>query len=341
MLRSEGERNGTLPSTAEWLVGNAMNLNNKGDFSGTRHDVPGQDDVPLAGIELGGTKCVCILAHGPDRILDRRTVPTTVPDETLPAIVAILREWQQGHGFRALGVASFGPIDLDPHSSRHGRILATNKPGWPGTDVLGTLSAPFGLPVAFDTDVNGAALAEIRWGSGQGMDDFAYVTVGTGIGVGLIVHGRPTRGIGHSEIGHIRVPRLPGDTAASVCSYHHDCAEGLASGSALAARLDGRAVADLQPDDPVWEPIVDALAVMCHAIVCSTGPKRFAIGGGVLSAQPHLLPRIEAALRESLGGYMALPPVGDYVVAPQLGALAGPLGSIALAAQAEQHAAKA
>jgi fructokinase len=341
MLRSEGEWNGTEPSTAERLVGHQMNWNSSLGVTGERSAAPDMDAAPLAGIELGGTKCVCTLAYGPDRILDRRTVPTTAPDETLPAIIAILREWQQGHGLRALGIASFGPIDLDPQSPRHGRILATNKPGWPGTDVLGALSSPFGLPVAFDTDVNGAALAEIRWGSGRGMDDFAYVTVGTGIGVGLIVHGRPTRGIGHSEIGHVRVPRLPGDTAASVCLYHDDCAEGLASGSALAARLDGRSVADLQQDDPVWEPIVHALAVMCHAIVCSTGPKRFAIGGGVLSAQPHLLPRIEAALRESLGGYMTLPPVGTYVVAPHLGALAGPLGSIALAAQAEQHAAKA
>jgi len=297
--------------------------------------------APLyAGVELGGTKCICTLASGPEAIVEQCTVPTTVPAETLPAILAILDRWWRGPGFRALGIASFGPIDLKPRSATHGQILATNKADWPGTDVRGILSAPFAVPVGFDTDVNGAALAEMRWGAGQGLDDFAYVTVGTGVGVGLIVNGRPTRGIGHSEIGHIRVPRLAGDTTASVCRFHDDCVEGLASGSALVARLDGRSVDDLGPDDPVWRPIVHTLAAMCHALVCATGPLRIAIGGGVVSGQPHLLPRIDAALRDSLGGYMPLPErAHGYVVAPALGDLAGPLGAIALAAAAHAPAA--
>lgn len=290
--------------------------------------------LPLAGIELGGTKCVCTLAHGPAAILDQRTVPTTQPSETLPAILAILDEWHAEHGFRALGIASFGPIDINPTSPHYGEVLATNKAGWPGADVRRTLAAPFDVPVGFDTDVNGAALAEIRWGCAKGMDDFAYVTVGTGVGVGLVVHGKPTRGISHSEIGHLRVPRLPSDTLESVCSYHPDCIEGLASGTALVARLRGRSVADVGEDDPVWEPIVSALAIMCHDLVCTTGPQRIAIGGGVVSGQPHLLPRIEAALLESLGGYMPLPSDGPYIVAPALGGLAGPLGAIAVAASA-------
>jgi fructokinase len=268
---------------------------------------------PLAGVELGGTKCVAILAHGPDAILD---------------------EWRRGPGFSALGIASFGPLDLMPDSARHGCILATNKPGWPGADVLGRLSEGFVVPTGFDTDVNGAALAEIRWGAGRGLDDFAYVTVGTGVGVGLVVHGHPTRGIGHSEIGHLRVPRLPGDAFDSVCSFHEDCVEGLASGTALKARLGGRAVADVAADDAVWEPIVDALAAMCHALVCTTGPLRIAMGGGVITAQPQLIPSINRALFDSLGGYMPLP-ADDYVVAPELGGLAGPLGAIAVAAAAK------
>lgn len=294
--------------------------------------------LPLAGVELGGTKCIVTLAHGPGVVLDQRTVPTTTPDETLPAIVAILKEWQAGGGFRALGIGSFGPLELNPASCRHGQILNTNKAGWPGTDVLHMISAPFDVPTGFDTDVNGAALAEIRWGCARGLEDFAYVTVGTGIGVGLIVHGLPTRGIGHSEIGHLRVPRTPGDSHRSVCSFHADCVEGLASGTALVARLGGGAVRDTAPDDPVWTPIVDALAAMCHALVCSTGPHRIAIGGGVVSGQSHLLGRIEAALAESLNGYIDLPALGDYVVAPQLGAAAGPLGSIALAADVAEDA---
>ncbi|WP_296611668.1 ROK family protein [Sphingomonas sp.] len=294
----------------------------------------GEPSPLFAGVELGGTKCVCTLAYGPDAIVDQRTVPTTTPSETLPTICAILSDWERDHGFAAIGIASFGPLDLDPGSNRYGRITSTNKPGWPGADVRGILSALFSVPVGFDTDVNGAALAEIRWGSGQGLSDFAYVTVGTGVGVGLIVHGRPTRGIGHSELGHIRVPRLPADQVESACSYHDDCVEGLASGPALLARLEGRSPSDLSPDDPVWDPIVHTLAAMCHALVCATGPYRIAMGGGVVSGQPHLLERINAALIDSLAGYMPLPGGTDYVVAPRLGDLAGPLGSIALAANA-------
>jgi len=294
----------------------------------------GEPSPLFAGVELGGTKCVCTLAYGPDAIVDQRTVPTTSPSGTLPAICAILSDWERNHGFAAIGIASFGPLDLDPGSDRYGRITSTNKPGWPGADVRGILSALFSVPVGFDTDVNGAALAEIRWGSGKGLSDFAYVTVGTGVGVGLIVHGRPTRGIGHSELGHIRVPRRPADQVKSACSYHDDCVEGLASGPALLARLEGRSPSDLSPDDPVWDPIVHTLAAMCHALVCATGPYRIAMGGGVVSGQPHLLDRVNAALIDSLAGYMPLPSQGDYVVAPRLGDLAGPLGSIALAANA-------
>jgi fructokinase len=302
--------------------------------TGTTAGTPDTSTLPLAGIELGGTKCICTLAHGPDAILDQRTVPTTVPGETLPAILAILHEWHAAHGFRAIGIASFGPIDINPRSATYGQVMATNKASWPGADVLGTLSAPFDVPVAFDTDVNGAALAEIRWGCAQGLEDFAYVTVGTGVGVGLVVHGRPTRGISHSEIGHLRVPRLPSDTVKSVCQYHPDCIEGLASGSALVARLGGRPVGDVAKDDPVWDPIVSALALMCHDLVCTTGPLRIAIGGGVPSGQPHLHARIEAAMLESLGGYMPVPSDGPYICAPALGPLAGPLGAIAVAATA-------
>ncbi|MGK6356523.1 ROK family protein [Sphingomonas sp. DT-207] len=292
------------------------------------------DERPWAGVELGGTKCVCTLAFGPDRVVDRHTVPTTSPAETLPALLEVLHEWKREHDFTGLGIASFGPIELDPRSPRYGQILATNKPGWPGTDVRGVLSAPFAVPVGFDTDVNGAALAEIAWGCGQGMDDFAYVTIGTGIGVGLIVHGRPTRGFAHGEWGHIRLPRAASDDHPSVCKYHTDCVEGLASGTALVSRLAGRAVHELDADDPVWEPIVGYIAAMAHALVCGAAPRRIAIGGGVLTAQPHLLARIEQALVDSLNGYMQLPDGEAYVTSPALGDMAGPLGSIALAAAA-------
>lgn len=287
--------------------------------------------TPYAGVELGGTKCVCTLAGGPDAVLARETIPTTNPEETLGRIGALLERWRDGEGVRALGVASFGPVDLDTASSTWGSITTTPKPGWAGTDVARRLQQAARAPVAFDTDVNGAALAEMRWGAGRGLSDFAYVTVGTGIGVGLIVNGAATRGFAHCELGHVRVARLPGDDWPGVCPYHGGCVEGLASGPAIKARLAGRPLAELGDDNPLWEGVAHALAQMCHVIVCAAAPRRIAIGGGVMKGQPHLLPRIEALLVESLAGYMTLPAGRPYLTAPGLGAEAGPLGSIALA----------
>ncbi len=290
----------------------------------------GHGALPLVGIELGGTKCVCTLAHGPAAIVAQETVPTEHPLVTLPAIVAILQRWWDAGEFAAIGIASFGPVDLDPASPTWGHILATTKPDWPMTDVAGPLAQGFDVPVAFDTDVNGAAFAEVLWGCAQGLDDFAYVTIGTGVGVGLLVNGKPTRGIGHAEIGHLRVPRLASDTLPSGCPFHDDCVEGLASGTGINAALGDVHVSTLSSDHPVWDRVEAAITAMCHAMVCTTGPKRIAIGGGVMNKQPHLLARIEPALRASINGYLPLPE-RDYVVAPALGDQAGPMGSIALA----------
>lgn len=284
-----------------------------------------------AGVELGGTKCVAILAQGPQKVLARETVPTTTPGETLGRLGTILEQWRSQQPYEALGIASFGPVDLDKASRTFGHITRTPKPGWSGTDVLGPLQRSAGVPAAFDTDVNGAALAEMRWGSGRGFDDFAYITVGTGVGVGLIVNGAPTRGFAHCELGHIRVPRLAGDDFAGSCPFHGDCVEGLAAGPSLIARVGAENVAALAPDDPVWKSVAWAVAQMCHAIVCAAAPRAIAIGGGVMEKQPHLLARVEQMLVDSLGGYMPLPEGEAYVRAPELGGDAGPLGAIALA----------
>lgn len=288
----------------------------------------------LAGIELGGTKCVCTLALGPDAVIEQRIVPTADPETTLSAIAAVLDGWWTQHGFAAIGIGSFGPLDLDPASSTYGFVLETNKPGWAMTDIAYRLARSYPVPFTVDTDVNGAALAEIAWGSGQGLDDFAYVTVGTGVGVGLIVHGRPTRGLGHSELGHVLVPRLAGDMLPSGCMFHENCVEGLASGPAIRAVLGPVDVSEVGEDHPVWNRVAHALAALCHTLVCTTGPLRIAIGGGVIGKQPHLLPLVEPLLRASLGGYLRLPAAGPYVVAPVMGDQAGPLGSIALARNA-------
>jgi fructokinase len=288
--------------------------------------------LPFAGVELGGTKCVCTLANSPNDILRQETVPTTTPGETLGAIEALLSEWSGG-GIAALGVNSFGPVDLRMESATFGYITKTTKPAWSNTDVAKRLARAAGTSVAFDTDVNGAALAEMKWGAGRGFHDFAYITVGTGIGVGLIVNGLPPRGFGHSELGHVRPVRLPGDDWPGACSFHGDCVEGLASGTALNARLQSRHIGDIAENDPVWESVVSALAQLCHTLVCAACPERIAIGGGVLERQPHLLPRVQKALVDSLGDYVDLPRA-EYVVAPGLGAQAGPRGSIALALDA-------
>lgn len=283
-----------------------------------------------AGVELGGSKCVAILARGREDVLARETVPTTSPGETLERVEAKLLRWKVEHAFEALGIASFGPADVDPSSPTFGQILSTPKPGWMQTNVGPRLAAKLGVPIAFDTDVNAAALAEMRWGSGRGFSDFAYVTVGTGIGVGLIVDGKPTRGFAHCELGHARVPRFPGEDWAGSCPFHGDCVEGLASGSSLRARF-GDGLEDITEAHPVWDSVAWTLGQLCHAIVCAAAPRRIAFGGGVVDRQPHLLPRIQSNLVKSLNGFIRLPDDGGYVRAPELGKDAGPLGSIALA----------
>lgn len=291
-----------------------------------------------AGVELGGTKCVVMAARRPGAVLERSIIPTTTPGETLGAIQAQLRDWRSQHEFEALGIASFGPVELDRQSPGYGHIVRTSKPGWSDTDVAQRLQQALGVPTGFDTDVNGAALAEMRWGSGRGYRDFAYITVGTGVGVGLIVNGKPTRGFAHAELGHVRPARLPGDDFAGCCPYHGDCVEGLASGPAIKARLGGRGFDELTADDPLWDRIAWTLAQLCQVIVCAAAPHVIAMGGGVIDRQRHLLERVNERLLDSLNGYMRLPGGSPYVRPPELGADAGPLGAIALAMDASASA---
>lgn len=291
----------------------------------------------VAGIELGGTKCVCVLASGPDAIAEERRIPTTTPEETMAAIEAVLDEWHAGPGFAALGLGSFGPLGLTPGREDFGYITATTKPGWRGTDVAPRLIARYGVPTRIDTDVAGAALAEGRWGGAQGLSTFTYITVGTGVGTGIIVGGKPVMGIGHPEGGHVKVPRLPGDDWPGACTFHGDCIEGLASGFAIEQRT-GRKGDTIPADDPVWETVAQALAGLCHNLFMTVPPERILLGGSVATGQPQLLPMIRAMLKKSLAGYGDAPHVveamDDYVVLPALGDQAGPLGAIVLGLEA-------
>jgi fructokinase len=293
----------------------------------------------LAGVELGGTKCVCILGTGPEDIRATERLPTGEREQTLQAIESVLSGWRDRFGaFEALGVGSFGPVDLRAGSPSWGFITSTPKPGWRDTDVAQRLRRRLGIPVAFDTDVNGAAFAEGRWGGAQGLEDFAYVTVGTGIGVGSIVRGKSVFGMTHTELGHIRVARKAGDGFAGSCPFHGDCLEGLASGPAIEARTGTPATA-LPADHPAWDYVAHALGQLMHTLVLSTAPTRIFLGGGVMSGQAHLFDAIRRELLHSLNGYVEAPQlrqpgISGFIVPPGLGAMAGPLGSLALAADA-------
>lgn len=292
----------------------------------------------LAGVELGGTKCVCILGTGADDVRAMERLPTGEREETLRQIESVLERWRSHHGpVAGLGIASFGPVDLRADSPTWGFITSTPKPGWRNTDVARRLGRHFGIPVGFDTDVNGAALAEGRWGAARGLDDFAYVTVGTGIGVGTIVRGRPLFGMNHTELGHIRVARKPGDTFPGSCSFHGDCIEGLASGPAIEARV-GLPADQIPADHPAWDFVAHDLGQLMHTMVLTTAPQRIFMGGGVMSGQAHLFELIRQELRRSLNRYVEAPELEQglpqFIVPPGLGTMAGPLGALALAADA-------
>lgn len=293
----------------------------------------GQDQPLIAGIELGGTKCICVLARGPDAVDEEVRIPTATPAETLPAIEAVLDRWR---GFAAIGIASFGPVSVDRGAADWGSVTITTKPHWSHTDIARRWEHRYGVPIGFHTDVVGAALAEARWGAAAGLADMAYVTVGTGIGIGLIMGGRPVDGLTHQELGHIRPVRLAGDDWIGVCPFHGACLEGLASGPAIAARA-GRSAQDLASDDPAWGPVVHALGQLLHVLVLTGVPRRVVFGGGVIVGTPHLLPRVREAMTKSLSGYSMLPEVAmaeTFVVPAALGGRAGPLGAVLLGQQA-------
>lgn len=285
------------------------------------------------GIEGGGTKFVCLLGTGPGQVVDETRIPTTTPAETLARVIAFFQRPRADIHLAAVGVASFGPIDLDHSSPAYGHITTTPKLQWVDADVVGALRAALGAPIGWDTDVNGAALGERRWGAGQGADPLAYVTVGTGIGGGALVNGRPVHGLMHPEMGHLLVPTFDGDTFPGLCRYHGRCLEGVACGPALQART-GRPAQELVPDDPVWDLEAQYLAfgLLCISEVLS--PQRIVVGGGVAS-QPRLFDLMRRHLVRLNNGYIARPALVDtvdsYVVPPGLGGAAGVMGALELA----------
>ena len=292
----------------------------------------------LGAIEAGGTKFICAVGPGDGSVLAQTRIATTDPARTLGAALEFFHAQRSAHGpLRALGIASFGPVELDRASAQFGSVLDTPKPHWSHTPLVQPLRAALGCPVGFDTDVNGAARAELRWGAGRGLDSLAYVTVGTGIGVGLISNGRPVHGLLHPEAGHIfpRRHELDADFKGC-CPFHGDCLEGLASGPALAART-GAPAETLGAGHAVWTVAADYLGQLCAHLVFTQSPARIVMGGGVM-AQPGLLEAVRERLLHWLGGYIRRPQLQDgavrYVVAPGLGERSGLTGAFALASDA-------
>lgn len=288
----------------------------------------------LGGIEAGGTKFVCVIGTPPGGIVREARFPTRDPAATLADAIAFFRDAAaDGLPVAALGVASFGPVELRPGHPRRGWITTTPKPGWSDTDLSGPLGAALGVPVVVDTDVNGAALAEGRWGAARGLGTFVYVTVGTGIGGGAVVAGAPVHGLPHPEMGHVSVARLPGDDFPGVCPFHGDCLEGMACGPAMAARW-GRPAQDLTGDDRARAVEIEAhyLAAGLRNVVYALAPERIVVGGGV-AAMPGLVPALRTRLADALAGYPGAPEhAGEgFVVPPGLGDGAGAAGALALA----------
>lgn len=281
----------------------------------------------IAGIELGGTKTVVAIGSENGRVIEECRFPTTLPNETLGYAI----DWIRARGEPAsIGIAAFGPIGIVPNRENYGKVLATPKAGWAGFSLTGALANAFPNAIlTLDTDVNAAALAEAKIGAAAGLEDVVYITIGTGIGGGVLSGGRLIHGALHPEFGHLKVPRMPGDEFYGVCPFHGDCLEGLASGPAIAARWHAPAH-ELPADHPAWDMQAWYLAHGILALLAIVSPSRVIFGGGVSQAE-GLHRKINGRLREIAAGYF--PPVlePDYVVPPALGQEAGICGAILLA----------
>jgi fructokinase len=292
----------------------------------------------LGGIEAGGTKFVCGIGTGPGD-LKTAQFPTSSPDVTLQGVIQFFSESRVP--LEAIGIGSFGPIDLHPSSPTYGRVTSTPKAGWANFDLVGAVRSAIDVPISFDTDVNAAVLGEARWGAARGLTDAIYITIGTGIGGGALVRGRVAHGLVHPEMGHLRLPHdFTADPFPGSCPFHGDCFEGLAAGPAIQARW-GAVATTLPPDHPAWTLEARYIALGLMNLVVTLSPQRILLGGGVMQ-QAHLFPMIRKELSRLLNGYVQHPELLEhmdrFIQPPQLGGQAGVLGSLALAEQAAAEA---
>lgn len=286
------------------------------------------------GIEAGGTKFVCVVASGPDYVVEEIRFATTTPEETTGKAIEFFHPFIASKQVSAIGVGSFGPLDLNPKSPTYGFITSTPKSGWINADLLGMLQRGLAVRIALDTDVNAAGLGEAVWGASKGFDPSLYLTIGTGIGGGYIKDGKPLLGLLNPEMGHIRIPHSRElDPFNGSCPFHGDCFEGLASGPAIEKRL-GLTGADVPEQDAFWDLEAEYIASALMNYILILSPKKVILGGGVMQRK-FLFAKIRRRVRELLNGYVSnesvLENIGDYIVEPGLGNRSGSLGAIALA----------
>jgi fructokinase len=292
------------------------------------------------GIEAGGTKFVCVVASGPGQIVDEIRYSTTLPEETLGRAIQFFQPFVSSGQISTIGVASFGPVDLNPQSPTYGHITNTPKPGWRNTSVVGILRGALHASIAFDMDVNAAAFGEYLWGASKACDPSLYLTIGTGIGGGYIVNGRSLVGLLNLEMGHLRIPHdRKQDPFVGNCPFHEDCFEGLASGPAIEKRL-GKPGARIPEDDPFWNIEAGYIASALMNYILTLSPRKIILGGGVMQ-RGSLFSKIRWRVRELLNGYLShknlLENIEDYIVPPGLGNQSGSLGAIALAMQLDER----
>jgi len=291
------------------------------------------------GIEAGGTKFICAVAGSPENIVSETFIPTTTPIKTIQKVCEF---FERSNGqLDGIGLGSFGPIDLDPASSTFGYITTTPKPGWAGTNILGMLREKLNLPIVMDLDVVTAGLGELKWGAGKGSDPLLYVTIGTGIGGGYIINGKPLRGLVSLELGHIRIPHdLEVDPFQGACPYHGDCFEGLASGPAIQARFTQNAQT-LSFDEPFWDIEADYIAHALANYILTLAPKKIILGGGVMH-KDFLFEKIRKHVKSLLNGYLnndlLNSSMDEYIIPPALGNRSGVLGAIALIMDSGKYA---
>ena len=289
-------------------------------------------------IEAGGTKFVLGIGTDQGKILERKSIPTTTPNETMSATIDFFKKMKKKYDFHQIGIGSFGPIDLNPQSDTFGFITSTPKPGWKDIDFKGVIERALTMPALFDTDVNAAALGEHTWGAAQDVDTFIYITIGTGLGGGVMVNGKLLHGMLHPELGHIRIhPAELSNDFEGACPYHKHCFEGLAAGPGMKARW-GQPAESLPMDHEAWNEEAAYIAEGLAIFILSLSPQRIILGGGVMH-QHQLFPMIREKVVNVLNGYVVHPnllnDIDQYIVSPGLGDNAGLLGSVALAMSAK------